>query len=104
VSPIRKPSTEPRAIGNPDARHSARLGNSSRSFGVSTRPTTLALGVDRISPSPNSPTATGTMPMPPSWRCRRVAKMPVMLSIPIVLIRRLEAAINKVRMSEVDDI
>ena len=54
----------PRAIGIADWRHSSRLGSSSRSFGVSTLPTTLALGVDRISPSPNRPTATGTMPMP----------------------------------------
>ena len=64
VSPIKKPSTLPRAIGQADCRHSCRLGSNSRSLGAITCPTTLALGVERISPSPNRPTATGTMPMP----------------------------------------
>ena len=64
VSPTRNPSSEPRAIGIADWRHSVRFGSSSRSLGVSTFPTTLELGVERISPSPNNPTATGTMPMP----------------------------------------
>ena len=62
--PMMKPSTVPRAIGHPDSRHSFRLGHSSRNFGAITSPTTVWLGVDRISPSPNRPTATGTMPMP----------------------------------------
>ena len=64
VSPIRKPSTLPRAIGQAESPHSLRLGSNSRSLGAITWPTTLVLGVDRISPSPNRPTATGTMPMP----------------------------------------
>ena len=62
--PTRKPSTEPRAIGTADWRHSSRLGISSRKRGGTTLSVTVLLGVDRISPSPNSPTATGTMPMP----------------------------------------
>ena len=64
VSPIRKPRTEPRAIGMADCRHSRRFGNSWRNLGAITLLTTVADGVDRISPSPNSPIATGTMPMP----------------------------------------
>jgi hypothetical protein len=62
--PIRKPSTEPRAIGIAESRHSCRLGHSSRSFGRTTSLVTWRLGVASSSPSPNSPTATGTMPMP----------------------------------------
>ena len=64
VSPTRKPSTLPRAIGIAASPHSRRVGNSSRSLGAITLPTTPAEGVARISPSPNRPTATGTMPMP----------------------------------------
>ena len=30
TSPVRKPTTEPRAIGHADSRHSARVGSSSR--------------------------------------------------------------------------
>ena len=64
VSPTRKPRIEPRAIGMTDWRHSCRLGSSWRSFGAMTVRIMLADGVDRISPRPNRPTATGTMPMP----------------------------------------
>ncbi len=64
MMPMTKPSTLPRAIGIAAARHSSRFGKSSRSFGVITSPTTLWLGVAKISPSPNRPTATGTMPIP----------------------------------------
>ena len=51
-------------IGIAASRHSWRFGHSSRSFGWMISPTTWLLGVDRISPRPNRPTATGTMPMP----------------------------------------
>ena len=54
----------PRAIGILASRHSAGVGSSSRKRGLITFLTAPALGVDRISPSPNSPTATGTMPTP----------------------------------------
>ena len=64
MMPMMKPSTLPRAIGQQASRHSCRVGSSSRSFGVITSPITLWLGVARISPRPNRPTATGTMPMP----------------------------------------
>ena len=46
VSPIRKPSTEPRAIGIADCRHSCALGNSSRRRGAITLRTACADGVD----------------------------------------------------------
>ena len=36
MMPIRNPSTEPRAIGIADWRHSSRVGSSSRSFGLVT--------------------------------------------------------------------
>ena len=62
--PTRKPSTVPRAIGIADSRHSLRVGSSSRKRGAVTLAVTVRLGVERISPRPNSPTATGTMPMP----------------------------------------
>ena len=62
--PTKKPSTEPRAIGIADWRHSVAVGSSSRNRGGDTFSVTVLLGVERISPSPNSPTATGTMPMP----------------------------------------
>ena len=65
VSPIRKPSTEPRAIG---MRRLAPLLAARQQFaqfrGAITSPPPCGRGVERISPSPNSPTATGTMPMP----------------------------------------
>ena len=78
MMPIRKPSTEPRAIGIAASRHSSRLGHSSRSFGRTTSPVTWRLGVARISPSPNSPTATGTMPMPSpsSGMLKLIAEVP----------------------------
>ena len=62
--PTKKPSIEPRAIGMTDWRHSVRLGSSSRRVGETTFCVTVLLGVERISPIPNNPTATGTMPMP----------------------------------------
>ena len=46
MSPIRKPRTEPRAIGIADCRHSRQLGKSSRNLGAITLPTTLADGVE----------------------------------------------------------
>src|SRR5262249_44722186 len=52
------------ATGMADCRHSCRFGRSWRSLGAITLPTTAADGVDRISPSPNRPIATGTMPIP----------------------------------------
>ena len=64
MMPMMKPSSVPRAIGMAASRHSCRVGSSSRSFGAITSLTALLLGVDRISPRPNRPTATGTMPMP----------------------------------------
>ena len=62
--PMMKPSSVPRAIGIAASFHSLRVGNRSRKRGLTMSFTASALGVDRISPSPNSPTATGTMPMP----------------------------------------
>ncbi len=64
MMPMMKPSTVPRPIGMIDCLHSSRFGSSSRNLGAITSPITLWLGVDRISPRPNRPTATGTMPMP----------------------------------------
>ena len=64
MMPIRNPSSEPRAIGIAEAFHSSRFGQSSRRRGCTMSLVTRRLGVDRISPSPNSPTATGTMPIP----------------------------------------
>ena len=64
MMPTRKPSSEPRAIGAADWRHSSRLGQSSAKRGRITLALAWRLGVARISPSPNRPTATGTMPMP----------------------------------------
>ncbi len=64
MMPMKKPSRVPRVIGMVAARHSLPVGNSSRSFGEMMFLTASALGVDRISPRPNRPTATGTMPMP----------------------------------------
>ena len=76
--PIRNPSRLPRAIGIADCRHSSRLGSSSARRGEITLSVTVLLGVERISPSPNRPTATGTMPMPSpsSGMSKRVAEMP----------------------------
>ena len=64
MMPMKKPSTVPRAIGMADSRHSLRVGSRSRRRGEMMSFTASALGVDRISPRPNRPTATGTMPMP----------------------------------------
>ena len=105
VSPTRKPRREPRAIGMTDSRHSCRLGRSWRSFGAMTLRIMFAAGVDRISPRPNRPTATGTMPMPSpsSGMSKEYRKCPVMLSMPMVPSRSPKHAISKVRGSEVDD-
>src|SRR5688572_22265429 len=64
MMPMTKPSSEPRPIGATACRHSVRLGHSSLNLGLMTCEGTWRLGVDRISPSPNRPTATGTIPMP----------------------------------------
>ncbi len=106
MMPMKKPSTEPRAIGQRDCRHSSRVGSNSRSFGLVTLALTLRLGVERISPSPNRPTATGTMPMPsPSSGISKLKrKCPVITSMPMVPRRRPNAAISKVRGSDEVDI
>ena len=79
MMPIRKPSTEPRAIGIDRLRATpAGSGSSSRSFGAITFAGHAGwLGVARISPSPNRPTATGTMPMPSpsSGMSKRIAEV-----------------------------
>ena len=64
MMPMKKPSSVPRVIGIAASRHSLRVGSRSRSFGEMMFLTASALGVARISPRPNRPTATGTMPMP----------------------------------------
>ena len=64
MMPMMKPSNVPRAIGIVASLHSLRVGNSSRIRGLMMSFTAPALGVERISPRPNNPTATGTMPIP----------------------------------------
>ena len=105
MMPIRNPSTEPRAIGQADCRHSSRVGNSSRSFGAVTSPFTCRLGVASNSPNPNRPTATGTMPMPSpsSLMPNEKRKCPVITSMPMVPKNSPTAAIRSVRVSEVVD-
>ena len=102
MMPMRKPITVPRAIGQPDWRHSSRFGHSSRSFGRITSPVTLWLGVARISPRPNSPTATGTMPMPSpsSGMSNEKRKWPLKGSMPMVPSSSPRHAISKVRTSD----
>ena len=62
VMPMMKPSTLPRAIGQPASRRSYRLGSSSRSFGAITSPITLWLGRQDLAQAEQAD-ATGTMPM-----------------------------------------
>ena len=62
--PTRNPRPDPRRIGAIDSRHSCRVGISSEKRGEAIFSGTPFTTVDRISPSPNRPTATGTMPMP----------------------------------------
>ncbi len=64
MMPMRKPSTLPRAMGPAESRNSSREGMRSRSFGRCTSGTVAAPAASRISETPNSPTATGTMPTP----------------------------------------
>ena len=106
MMPITKPSTEPRAIGKPDWRHSLRVGHSSRRRGRVTLLDTVRLGVARISPSPNSPTATGTMPMPSpsSGMSKLKRKCPLITSMPMVPSNKPNEAISNVRGNELVDI
>ena len=103
--PMKNPSTLPRAIGIADWRHSSRFGHNSRSFGRITSLVTCRLVVERISPRPNNPTATGTMPIPSpsSGISNEKRKCPVITSMPMVPSNRPKAAISKVRASDVVD-
>ena len=106
MMPMRKPSTEPRAIGIADCRHScAARQQLAQTSGGTTSPVTWRLGVARISPSPNSPTATGTMPMPSpsSAMSNAKRKCPVITSMPMVPSSSPNAAISSVRGSELVD-
>ncbi len=62
--PMRKPSAVPRQIGPFASRHSWRDGKRSRRRGRITSGGAAIPAVTRISESPNSPTATGTTPIP----------------------------------------
>ena len=65
MSPVRKPTTEPRAIGAAERRHSSRVGNSSRSLTLAiwarTAPSSASTST---SATPYRPMITGTSSTP----------------------------------------